>query len=82
MVDLGERRRFEIDLDATQAGPALNRYAQVSLAKLRSHADEVLNRDDLATLDTLLDEKQPQSIAHRRDLTLHTARTTWIAHRP
>ncbi|MEU9798879.1 class I SAM-dependent methyltransferase [Streptomyces sp. NPDC051000] len=77
-----ERRPFEIRLDHAQAGPSLNAYAQSCLAKLRSHATDVLDADDLAALDALLDETQPQSIAHREDLRVHTTRTTWIARRP
>ncbi|MFE5676765.1 class I SAM-dependent methyltransferase [Streptomyces erythrochromogenes] len=79
---LEERRPFDIRLDATQAGPSLNAYAQASLAKLRSHAAEVLDADDLAALDVLLDEEQPHSVARRDDLSVHTTRTTWIARRP
>ncbi|MBP0459072.1 class I SAM-dependent methyltransferase [Streptomyces bomunensis] len=79
---LKERRPFEIRLDSTQAGPSLNAYAQASLARLRSHATDVLDADDLAALDALLDETQPHGIAHRDDLRVHTTRTTWIARRP
>ncbi|MFD9082806.1 class I SAM-dependent methyltransferase [Streptomyces erythrochromogenes] len=79
---LEERRPFDIRLDATQAGPSLNAYAQASLAKLRSHAAEVLDADDLAALDVLLDEEQPHSVARRDDLSVRTTRTTWIARRP
>lgn len=77
-----ERRRFEIRLDGAQAGPALNAYAHLCLAKLRSHATDVLEADDLAALDALLDETQPQSIAVRGDLSVRTTRTTWLARRP
>ncbi|MFE6906674.1 class I SAM-dependent methyltransferase [Streptomyces erythrochromogenes] len=79
---LQERRPFDIRLDATQAGPSLNAYAQASLATLRSHATEVLDADDLAALDVLLDEAQPHSVARRNDLSVRTTRTTWIARRP
>ncbi|MGW7556073.1 class I SAM-dependent methyltransferase [Streptomyces rimosus] len=77
-----ERRPFRIRLDGTQAGPALNTYAQICLAKLRSHATDILEADDLDALDALLDETQPHSIAHRDDLSMRTTRTTWIARRP
>ncbi|ARE73374.1 SAM-dependent methyltransferase [Streptomyces sp. Sge12] len=79
---LQERRPFDIRLDATQAGPSLSAYAQGSLAKLRSHATEVLDADDLAALDVLLDEEHPHSVARRHDLSVRTTRTTWIARRP
>ncbi|MFJ5987157.1 class I SAM-dependent methyltransferase [Lentzea sp. NPDC092896] len=77
-----ERRPFEIRLDGTQAGPLLNDYAQICLAKLRSHATDLLDADDLASLDALLDETRPHGIARRDDLSVRTTRTTWIARRP
>ncbi|MET7451619.1 class I SAM-dependent methyltransferase [Streptomyces sp. NPDC005574] len=77
-----ERRPFVIRLDHTTAGPALNRYAQVCLAKLRLHAEGLLEADDLAALDALLDETRPHGIARRRDLTVRTTRTLWVARRP
>ncbi|KQX80583.1 class I SAM-dependent methyltransferase [Streptomyces clavifer] len=77
-----EKRPFEIRLDHAQAGPSVNAYALGFLAKLRSHATDLLNADDLAALDILLDKAQPNSVAHRDDLRVHTTRTTWIAHRP
>jgi SAM-dependent methyltransferase len=78
---LVERRPFEIRLDRTQVGPALNDYAQICLTKLRSHATTVLDADDLSALDTLLDDTPPHSIARRDDLSVRTTRTTWIARR-
>jgi len=80
ILDAG--RAFEIRVDSSQAGPSLNRYAQLVLTRLRSHAEGALSADDLAALDTLLDNAQPNGIAHRRDLTVRTTRTTWIARRP
>ncbi|MGW5625317.1 class I SAM-dependent methyltransferase [Streptomyces olivaceus] len=77
-----EKRTFEIRLDHAQAGRSVNACAQGFLAKLRSHATDLLEADDLTTLDVLLDETQPSSIAHRADLRVHTTRTTWIARRP
>ncbi|WP_229377430.1 trans-aconitate 2-methyltransferase [Streptomyces sp. VRA16 Mangrove soil] len=77
-----EKRAFEIRLDHAQAGPSVSAYAQAFLAKLRSHATDLLEADDLAALDVLLDEAQPNSVAHRDDLRVHTTRTTWIARRP
>ncbi|MGH4034062.1 class I SAM-dependent methyltransferase [Actinomycetota bacterium Odt1-20B] len=77
-----EKRPFEIRLDHAQAGPSVNAYAQAFLAKLRSHATDLLDADDLAALDVLLDGTQPNSIARRDDLRVHTTRTTWIARRP
>jgi 2-polyprenyl-3-methyl-5-hydroxy-6-metoxy-1,4-benzoquinol methylase len=79
---LEERHPFEIRLDHTQAGPSLNAYAHDCLAELRSHAASVLDADDLAALDALLDETRPHSIVRRDDLGVRTTRTTWIACRP
>jgi SAM-dependent methyltransferase len=79
---LEERRPFEIRLDRTTAGPALNDYARICLAELRSHAPDVLDADDLAAWDVLLDQTQPHSITRRDDLGVRTTRTTWIARRP
>ncbi|GAA4806069.1 methyltransferase domain-containing protein [Streptomyces ziwulingensis] len=76
------RRPFDIRLDRTQAGPALPRYARICLLRLRSHATDVLDADDLAVLDTLLDESRPHGIARRNDLSVSTTRTTWLARRP
>ncbi|MFD5445762.1 class I SAM-dependent methyltransferase [Streptomyces tendae] len=77
-----EKRDFEIRLKHAQAGLALNGYAQICLAKLRSHATDALDADDLAALDALLDETQPHSLARRNDLGVTTTRTAWIARRP
>jgi SAM-dependent methyltransferase len=62
--------------------PAIRRYAQVCLAKLRGHADGELAADDLAALDALLHGDGPLSIAHRDDLTVRASRTTWVLRRP
>lgn len=43
---LEERRPFGVHLDRTQAGPALSSYAQICLAKLRSHATDILDAYD------------------------------------
>ncbi|MEU6281064.1 class I SAM-dependent methyltransferase [Streptomyces sp. NPDC047028] len=77
-----EPRPVEIRLDHAEAGPALNTYAQICLAKLRSHVTDVLDTEDLAAWDSLLDHTQPLSIAHRDDVSVRTTRTTWIARRP
>lgn len=77
-----EQRTFEISLDRTQAGPALNDYAHTCLAKLRSHATHVLDADDLAAWDLLLDPAHAHGVARREDVRVDTLRTTWIARRP
>lgn len=79
---LESRRQFDVHVNSEQAGPALNRYAQLFLAKLYSAAEGHLSSDDSTALNALLDETQPDSIMRRRDLTVHTPRTTWLVRRP
>ncbi|MEV5675776.1 MULTISPECIES: class I SAM-dependent methyltransferase [unclassified Streptomyces] len=78
---LEARRPFSVDL-AAPLPPAAARYAEVCLRKLRSHLDEQLPVEDLATLDALLDSEGPHSVLRRDDLTVRTTRTTWAARRP
>ncbi|MFJ9033672.1 class I SAM-dependent methyltransferase [Streptomyces sp. NPDC102274] len=78
---LEAKRPFVIDLRAPLPGAA-GRYAQISLRKLRSHADGRLPEADLALLDTVLDSDGPDGIPRREDLTVRTTRTTWAARRP
>lgn len=79
---LESRRPLEIRIDRSSGGPVLNRYAQLVLAKLRSHAAGSLSPDDLDAWDTLLLDTHPRSVSQRRDLVLRTTRTTWVARRP
>lgn len=79
---LESRRQFDVRVNSEQAGPALNRYAQLFLAKLGSAAEGHLSSDDSTALKALLDEAQPDSIIRRQDLTVHTPRTTWLVRRP
>lgn len=79
--ELVASRPFQVEVDEAQAGNVLNQYAQLSLTTLRAHAQDSLPAADLAALDTLLDARHPQSVAHRTDLTLRTTRTTWLARR-
>lgn len=78
---LEAKRPFAIDLPAPLSA-ATGRYAQICLAKLRSHLDGQLTADDLAALDALLDSEGPHSALRREDLTVRTTRTTWAARRP
>jgi SAM-dependent methyltransferase len=47
-----------------------------------SDLDGRMSADDLATLDSLIDSDGPQSVLRRDDLSVHTARTVWVARRP
>jgi SAM-dependent methyltransferase len=73
-------RPFVIDLAPPLPAPA-GRYARATLGRIRSSLDGRISTDDLATLDTLLDSDGPDSILQRRDLTVRTARTAWLARR-
>jgi SAM-dependent methyltransferase len=68
-------RTFAIDL-TPPLPEATGRYAQASLRRLRSGLDDRLSAADQAALDTLID-----GVPHRSDLTVHAARTIWIAKR-
>lgn len=72
-------RTFSIDLAAPQ--PAVTgRYARANFARVRPGLTDRLAADDLAALDTLLG-KGPDSLLHRGDLTVRTARTAWVGRR-
>jgi SAM-dependent methyltransferase len=74
-------RRFAIDLTPPLPAAA-GRYARASLRRLRSGLDGRMSPDDLAALDTLIDSDGPDGILRRGDLTVHAARTVWVARRP
>ena len=75
------RRVFAIDLQPPLP-PATGRYAQAYLARIRPALDGRLDAEDLETLDRLLDERSPDYVAHRHDLTVRTVRTAWVVQRP
>ena len=75
------RRTFVIDLAAPLPARA-GRYAQASLARLRSGLDGHLSASDLATLGPLLDGDGPDSVLRRDDLTIRAERTAWASRRP
>lgn len=79
-LDPVQRRTFEIS--AGSDGPALARYAQIFLTRIRSGLADHLAEDDLATLDRLLDPNDPEALERRTDLTLDSPRTVWLARRP
>lgn len=73
-------RVFTIDL-RPPLPPSAGRYAQVSLRRMRSGLEGALSADDLAALDTLLDDDGPRNILRRDDLSVRTSRTVWVARR-
>jgi len=74
-------RQFAIDLTAPLPA-ATGRYARASLGRLRTALGDQLDAADRATLDALLTDDGPQSVLHRPDLNVRTARTLWLARRP
>lgn len=58
------------------------RYAQLCLGRMREGLSDVLDADDLATLDVLLDYDGPDGVLRRADLTVRTARRAWVVRRP
>jgi SAM-dependent methyltransferase len=74
-------REFTIDLTAPLP-PATGRYARATMNRLRTGLGDQLDAADRATLDALLTDDGPQSVLHRQDLHIRTARTVWLARRP
>ena len=75
-------RVFTIDLTPPLPESA-GRYAQASLRRMRTGVDGVLDSDDLAALDRLLDDDGgPGSVLRRDDLHVRASRTAWAARRP
>lgn len=74
-------RTFLVDHPAPLTeGP--RRSVRRSLERYRSMLDELLDADDLATLDRLLDPADPAGIDQRPDLFLLSAQTVHFGHRP
>jgi ubiquinone/menaquinone biosynthesis C-methylase UbiE len=73
-------RPFAIDLTSPLPS-STGRYAQASLRRIRSRLDGRMNADDLATLDVLIDSEGADCVLRRKDLTVRTARTVWVARR-
>jgi SAM-dependent methyltransferase len=74
-------RPFSIELTPPLPA-ATGRYAQVSLRRMRASLEGRLSEDDLAALDTLLDNDEPDGLLHRDDLSVRAARSIWVARRP
>lgn len=76
-VHVLERRVFPIDLQPPLPR-ATGRYVRAYLTRIRPALDGRLDSADLVTLDRLLDERSPDNVAHRQDLTVRTVRTAWV----
>lgn len=76
-----DRRTFDIELSPPHPN-ATGRYAHGWFRRVRSAVDGRVSKDDLATLDTLLDSQAPEGLLHRGDLVVRGARTAWVARRP
>ncbi|MGW2211264.1 class I SAM-dependent methyltransferase [Streptomyces sp. NPDC001781] len=74
-------RTFLLDLPAP-ADEAARDHAAAHLTRLRDGLGDVLDADDRATVDRLLDRADPQSLYHRPDLFVLDAYTVHTAVRP
>ncbi|MFD7953854.1 class I SAM-dependent methyltransferase [Streptomyces ardesiacus] len=75
-----DERTLTVDIEGGRS-EAIGRYAHGSLQRLRGVAAPVLDPQDLAALDELLDTDGPNSILRRTDLAVRTERTVWAARR-
>ncbi|MEX2980666.1 trans-aconitate 2-methyltransferase [Streptomyces sp. C36] len=74
-------RTFLVDHPAPLAeGP--RRSVRRALERRRTVLNELLDAEDLATLDRLLDPAAPEGVDRRADLFLLTAKTVHFGHRP
>ena len=55
---------------------------EVSLRRMRSNVGDLVDEDDLATLETLLDGDGPAGVRQRGDLTVRATRAMWVGRRP
>ncbi|MFB7775817.1 class I SAM-dependent methyltransferase [Streptomyces bauhiniae] len=74
-------RTFLLDLPAP-ADEAARDYAAAYFTRLRDGLGDVLDADDRATVDRLLDPADPESLYHRSDLFVLDAYTVYTAVRP
>lgn len=79
--DVLEERVFAVDLQPPLPAE-VGRYAQLCLRRMRDGLSGVLDADDLAALDGLLDSDSPDGVLRRADLTVRTLRRAWVAGRP
>ncbi|ODU06474.1 MAG: methyltransferase type 12 [Pseudonocardia sp. SCN 72-86] len=73
-------RTVSVDIDGG-TDPAVGRYAHGSLQRIRHAVASVLDPEDLAALDALLDPGSPDGLLRRDDLAVRTERTVWAARR-
>lgn len=73
-------RTLPVTVDGS-ASPTVGRYALASFRRVRESIADVLDPDDLAALDRLLDADDPGSLLRRHDLAFRTERTVWVAGR-
>ncbi|MCE0534751.1 class I SAM-dependent methyltransferase [Kineosporia rhizophila] len=76
--EVREERTFQTDLRAPLS-EAAQRYARVTLSRLREGMGETLSDEDRHTLDALLSEHGPERLETRADLTVRSSRRAWIA---
>jgi SAM-dependent methyltransferase len=74
-------RHFTIDLTAPLPAAA-GRYAQATLARVRTGLHDSISAEDHATLRTLLDGDGPETVLRRDDLVVHAERSAWMCRRP
>ncbi len=83
LADAGLRqaasRSFLLDLPAP-LGADGRAYLTSVLSRFQEHAPELLDTEDAAVLDQLLDPDHPEGIARRRDAFVLTAETVHTAH--
>jgi ubiquinone/menaquinone biosynthesis C-methylase UbiE len=72
------KRTISVNIEGSR-DTAVGAYALLSLQRIRHSLAGTLSREDLATLDQLLDTNGPQSILRRHDLAVRTERTIWTA---
>ncbi|MEV0848017.1 methyltransferase [Streptomyces sp. NPDC049954] len=73
-------RTIKVDIEGA-GSPAIGRYAQGGLERLRATVADVLPPEDLAALDRLLDPGSPDGLLRRDDLVVRTERVVWAARR-
>ena len=79
--DVRAARDFTFELSTPLPDSAAG-YASASLRKIRAGLGDLLEADDRAVLDALIDSDGPENALRRGDLVVRTSRSGWIATRP